>query len=170
MSRREAEQFETALQRATRGEAAEKKWAPLIETAQLATMLAGPPPPPPHQLLPGRQRLLAEAARLRTGKAKPRVLWLPMQRTMRLAGALMAAVLVFGLVFGIGQAAADSLPGEPLYGLKLATEEARLALTKGPQARAELNLALAENRIAEVMALLMQGEPVDESVTQRLEQ
>ena len=170
MSRREAEQFEEKLQRAARGETVEEEWIPLIETAQQATMLAEPPPPPPHQLLLGRQRFLAEAARLRAGKAKPRILWVPMQRTMRLAAALVAVVLVFGLVLGVGQAVAHSLPGKPLYGLKLAAEEVRLTLTKAPQARTELNLALAEKRLAEIVALLTQGETVDESVARRLEQ
>ena len=66
MSRKEAEEFEERLQRVARGETVEEKWAPLLETAQQATLLADPPPPPPHQLRPGRQRLLAEAARLRT--------------------------------------------------------------------------------------------------------
>jgi hypothetical protein len=170
MGRREAGQFEERLQRAARGETVEKKWAPLIETAQQATMLADPPPAPPYQLLPGRQRLLAEAARLQAGQAKPRTQRVRMQGKMRLATALMAMVLVFGMVFGVGQAAADSLPGEPLYGLKLATEAVRLAQTKSPEAKAELNLDLAEKRLAEITSLLTQGEPVDESAPQRLEQ
>ena len=167
MSRREAEEFEERLQRAAHGETVEEEWAPLIETARQVTMLADPPP---HQLRPGRQRLLAEAARLRAEKTRPRKQWLPMQGTMRLATALAAVVLVFGMVLGVGQAAAHSLPGEPLYGLKLAAENVRLALTKVPQAEAELSLALAEKRLAEITDLLAQGEPIEESVPQRLEQ
>jgi hypothetical protein len=170
MSRREAEEFEDRLQRVARGETVEEKWAPLIETAQQATMLADPPPPPPHHLQPGRQHLLAEAARLRTGKATPRKQRSRIQGTMRLATALVAVVLVFGMVFVVGQAAAHSLPGEPLYGLKLAVEQVRLTLTENPETETELNLALSEKRLAEIMDLLAQGEPVDESVPQRLEQ
>jgi hypothetical protein len=170
MCRKEAEEFEERLQQLARGETVEEKWAPLIETAQQATMLADPPPPPPHQLQPGRQRLLAEAARLRLGKATPRKQWLQIQGTMRLAAALVAVVLVFGIVFGVGQAAADSLPGEPLYGLKLAAEEVRLALTTDSEAKTELSLTLTAKRLAEIADLLARGEPVDESVPQRLEQ
>jgi hypothetical protein len=79
-------------------------------------------------------------------------------------------VLVFGLVFGIGQAAASSLPGEALYSLKLATEEVRLAVTTNPQAKADLSLVRAQKRLEEITTLLMQGQAVDSAVPQRLEQ
>ena len=88
---------------------------------------------------------------------------------MKLGTALLALVLVVGLTFGASQAAADSLPGEPLYGLKLAAEEARLALTTDPEAQAALNLALAEERLDEIAALLEQGQAVDEVTAERVE-
>ena len=80
---------------------------------------------------------------------------------MKLAGALIAALLVFGMVFGVGQAAAASLPGEPLYGLKLAAEQARLELTSDPEARAELATELAENRLGEIAQMVAEGQAVD---------
>lgn len=80
---------------------------------------------------------------------------------MKLAGALLATLLVFGLVFGVGQAAAASLPGEPLYGLKLTAEQARLELTSDPEAKAVLATELAENRLGEIAQMMAEGKAVD---------
>ena len=79
----------------------------------------------------------------------------------KLAGALIATLLVFGMVFGAGQAAAASLPGEPLYGLKLAAEQARMELTTDPEAKAELAAELAENRLGEITQMVASGKEVD---------
>ena len=80
---------------------------------------------------------------------------------IKLAGALMATLLVFGLVFGVGQAAAASLPGDPLYGLKLTAEQARLELTSDPEAKAEYAAELAQNRLGEIAQMVASGEEVD---------
>jgi hypothetical protein len=80
---------------------------------------------------------------------------------LKLAGALIAALLVFGLVFGVGQAAAASLPGAPLYGLKLTAEQARLELTSDPEAKAELAADLAETRMSEIARMMNAGKTVD---------
>lgn len=80
---------------------------------------------------------------------------------MKLAGALLATLLVFGLVFGVGQAAAASLPGEPLYGLKLTAEQARLELTSDPEAKADFTAELAENRLGEIAQMMAEGRAVD---------
>jgi hypothetical protein len=165
MSRRDAERFERALQQPAKAEMTD-----LVETARRLEALAEPPPSPPHRLAPGRQRLLAEAARHRSAQTKRRKERRKMTGVMRLGTALLALVLVVGLTFGASQAAADSLPGEPPYGLKLAVEEARLSLTSDPDALAALNLALAEERLDEVTALLEQGQAVDEVVATRVEQ
>jgi len=80
---------------------------------------------------------------------------------VKLAGVLIATLLVFGMVFGVGQAAAASLPGGPLYGLKLAAEQTRLELTTDPVAKAELATDLAENRLGEIAQMVGDGTPVD---------
>jgi len=80
---------------------------------------------------------------------------------VKLAGALIATLMVFGMVFGAGQAAAASLPGEPLYGLKLAAEQARMELTTDPEAKAELAADLAENRLGEIAQMVASGKEVD---------
>jgi hypothetical protein len=170
MSRRKAEQFEEALERTGQDEPMEGQLASLMQVSQRARTLADPPPAPPYRLSPGRQRLLAEAAHLRATTTRKRKERLPMRGIMKPAIVLMAIVLLFGSVFGVGQAAAASLPGESLYGLKLATEDARQSLTTDPKASADLNLALAERRMDEVVQLVEQGQTVDDQATNRVEQ
>jgi len=112
----------------------------------------------------GRQRFLAEAARLRAEKT-PR--WQPLPSIMRLATALAVIAIVFGVVLGAGQAAAASLPGQPLYGIKLATERIRLALTSQPADRAALDRSLAEERLDEIVALLQRQQAIGPAVSSR---
>ncbi|MGD9047393.1 MAG: DUF5667 domain-containing protein, partial [Anaerolineae bacterium] len=164
---KDAEKLQASLQRAENGERIEGRLAPLVQTAALVSSLAEPPPPAPNQLLSGRHRFLTEAAHLRASTTAPRrrIAWKP--AGMRLAGALVAMVLVLGLIFGAGYAAADSLPGEPLYALKLATELARRQWTANPEARADLNTTLAAERLDEITGLLEQQRAVDEPVTNR---
>lgn len=90
-----------------------------------------------------------------------------MPRSIKWASVLVALMLVFGAVFGAGQAAADSLPGQFLYEVKLAAEQIRLTLTNDPEARAELNVALAERRLDEIAELVDQGKTPDASVFDR---
>ncbi len=165
--KRDAEELQATLQRAEDGERIEGKLAPLVQTATVVSSLAGQPPPPPNQLLSGRQRFLTEAARIRAKKAAPprRVAWQP--AGMRLAGALGAVVLVLSLIFGAGYAAADSLPGEPLYALKLATEATRLQWTTDPEARADLALTLVGERLDEITRLIEERRGVDEAIANR---
>jgi hypothetical protein len=167
MSRKEAEQFERALQQATRRENVDRKLAPLVLIAQQLGFLAEPPPPPPARLLRGRQRFLSEAVRLREAGTGRRKEGFMMRRSIKWASVLVAFVLMFGAVFGAGRAAADSLPGQFLYGVKLAAEQVRLTLTSDPEARAELNLALAERRLDEIAELVDQGTTPDASALDR---
>jgi hypothetical protein len=90
-----------------------------------------------------------------------------MPRSIKWASVLVALMLFFGAVFGAGQAAADSLPGQFLYEVKLAAEQVRLSLTNDPEARAELNVALAERRLDEIAELVDQGKTPDASVFDR---
>jgi hypothetical protein len=167
MTRREADRFEESLQRAAEGERIEGELAPLVQTAQLVSALADTPPPPPTGLDVGRQRFLTQAADLRARKrVRQESSWGRTHR-LRLAGALIAAVLVMGLVFGAGQAAANSLPGALFYNFKLFAEETRLNWTSNPTARVELSVHLMEERLDEIVALLGQGRSIDEATAAR---
>lgn len=164
---KDAEQLQASLERAARGERIEGEMASLVQTAQLASNLAAPPPPPPNQLVPGRQRFLTEAARVRASRTESprRLAWMP--GTLRLAGAFLAVVLILSTLFGVGQAAAHSLPGEPLYALKLTAEAMRVRWTNNPEARAGLSSALLAERLAEITRLIEQGQPVEQPTANR---
>jgi hypothetical protein len=167
MSRREAERFEKALQQATQDENVEGRLARLVQIAQQLSFLAEPPPPPPARLLRGRQRFLSEAVKLREVGADRRKERFMVPRFIKWASVLVALMLVFGAVLGAGQAAADSLPGQLLYEVKLAAEQVRLRLTSDPEARAELNLTLAERRLSEIAELVTLGKTPDASAFDR---
>jgi len=66
-------------------------------------------------------------------------------------------------------AADSSMPGTPLYGVKLATENVRLTLSSSDVDKAELYAALADRRIAEIAYAIEKGKPQHvERVTKRL--
>ncbi len=169
MNRKKAERFEEALLQAEQGNAVEGQMAPLVQTADGLSLLASPPPSPPQGLVPGRQQFLARAARLQARQAAPQVRDGRIPRAMRLGFALAALVVVFGLLLGVGQAVAKSLPGSPLYGLKLTVEKAHVTLTADPQTTAVLLRNHAEKRLDEIISLLNRGQMVDGTVVGRAE-
>lgn len=78
-------------------------------------------------------------------------------RTMRTLGTATAAVaVVLGGWLTTVHAATHSLPGDPLYGLKLITEQAQLRLASLEE-RAILHTEFAERRLHEAVALQEQG-------------
>jgi uncharacterized membrane protein YgcG len=169
MSSKRANQLEQTLERAARGETVEGPLEPLIHTAQRLSTLGNPPPPPPYKLAPGRQRLLAHyaATRERKSKAKSRVR--PLAGALRPASVLTVAVLVLSLLLGAGQAMADSLPGEPLYGLKLLVTEQRMRWTNDPHARMDLALNAVGERLNEIAVTIETGQDIDPSTNSRLQ-
>ncbi len=70
----------------------------------------------------------------------------------------VAAILVLLLTGGSTVAASsDALPDEPLYPVKLATEQVRLAFAISDTSKAELHTKLAENRALEIETMADQG-------------
>ncbi len=55
-------------------------------------------------------------------------------------------------------AAGNSLPGEPLYQVKLTTESVRLALTPSDLGKAALNASFADERVDEIIRMAEKGE------------
>lgn len=78
----------------------------------------------------------------------------------RVAAVVVALVCTSGL--GVAYAADGSLPGDPLYGVDRAIESLRLSLTTSPLRRAELALANAEERLAELQILATTGSTADD--------
>jgi hypothetical protein len=157
------------LHRSVRGERIEPEWVYLIEVTRRVSTLVETPLPPPHGFAPGRQRLLVEAARRRAARRGNRGAPIRMARPMRLAGALVAVVLVLGMILGVGQAAADSLPGQVLYGTKLGAERVRLGLTTRPASRVELAVDLVEQRLDEITTMMEMDQAIDDDTVARLQ-
>ena len=80
------------------------------------------------------------------------------------------AVLILVLASGSTVAAASgSMPDEPLYPVKLATERVRLALTPSALGKAELYAKLADKRVTEIIKMSDKGKLKHvERATQRL--
>lgn len=75
--------------------------------------------------------------------------------------AFMAAVITLFIMtstlVGVTRAAANSLPDEALYPVKLAAEQVQIALASDDAARAQLHLAFAQERIRELQAATAAG-------------
>jgi hypothetical protein len=69
---------------------------------------------------------------------------------------MVAIVLLAG--GGVVAAAGNSLPGSPLYSVKLATESVRLALTPSALGKAELYARFADERVNEIVKLAEKGD------------
>ena len=101
-----------------------------------------------------RAQLLEEAAASRTSafdqvREAVRERTERWRRSARLATAGATATLMIGTA-GAAVAAQSALPGELLYGLKQATESARLALANSPEEVGRVHLDLARERLAEI--------------------
>lgn len=128
----------------------------LIQVATDAGLLR-PGTVSPDAVRRSRARALSRAATL--ASTKPRGAFLA--PAMRFAFAAVAVVVVLGVTgVGLNSAAADSLPGDPLYGVKLAAETLRLRFATAAESRLELEDLYAEQRVDEVMALLALGRKV----------
>jgi hypothetical protein len=136
-------------------------------------------PPPPSGLAAGRERMLAEAARLRAQLVTRPLSTDQTEKTERrrkmnllFAYKMLAAVMAVALaVVGAGGGAvlaADSLPGDLVYPVKLAMEDIRLLLTTAPADRAELAMAFATERVQEMVRLTEQNRLVPDSVVARM--
>ena len=93
-----------------------------------------------------RARLMAEAAVVLAPRPQRRSLF----AVSWLRPALAAAVLAVFVVAGATSAAASSLPGDPLYAVKRASEDVQLALTFDDVARMQLLSDLTDRRLAEL--------------------
>ncbi len=86
-----------------------------------------------------------------------------------LASLALVLTLVFGGAGATAFAAQSSQPDEPLYGVKLATEDLRLGLSADPQERLVLALNLVQVRTQEMVRLVEQERAVPEQLGLRLQ-
>jgi hypothetical protein len=79
----------------------------------------------------------------------------------KLIAALVAVVVGTAATGGgVALAAEGSLPGDTLYPVKIAVEDARLSWANSPAAEATLNLAFADKRVAEMEQLSAKGQAI----------
>jgi hypothetical protein len=151
---------------------------PLLEAAQAIRQYYQAVPEPPGGLAAGRKRMLAVAAQQRARqKAAPAATVARIGRSgqrLVFASRLVVALLVIvvatvALGGGVILATGHSLPGDWLYPVKLAVEDARLAFAHAPAGRVDLLLDLVGERTEEIKALAEAGERLPDAVVARME-
>ena len=85
------------------------------------------------------------------------------------ASLILTLTILFGGAGATVYAAQDSLPNEPLYGLKIAAEDLRMELTREPQAQFEFSLDMGKERMREMLMLYSEGKPIPEGTALRYE-
>jgi len=137
---------------------------PLLDTV-LAASLASAIQPRPEFRARARYDFLSALRATEPGKRRAFLGWQPAWATA------IAAILVLLLAGGgTAAAASGSMPDEPLYPVKLATEQVRLALTPSGLGKAGLSAQLADKRVTEIARMAEQGKPEQiERVTQLLD-
>ncbi|MDT7728179.1 MAG: hypothetical protein QOI21_4755 [Actinomycetota bacterium] len=82
----------------------------------------------------------------------------PRRKHSAIGGLLVAAAAVLIALAGLGMLLSkNALPGDPLYGVKRASESVALGLTFGQQAKAQKYLEFADNRLDELVELKDSG-------------
>ncbi|MBV9293606.1 MAG: hypothetical protein JO222_14250 [Frankiales bacterium] len=153
---RRAELFADVLEHGTRtDDPAIAPFAALAGALQAVPAVAGPAPEFRAAL---RQRLVAVATVQGVGAAAPAPAsrlreasstWKFQRRMSVLAGGAAAVTAIAG----VGVGASRSLPGDPFYSVKRATEDVQLATTFGTEAKGKRHLEFARTRLREIEAL-----------------
>lgn len=85
---------------------------------------------------------------------------------------IVSTLVIVGLLFGGGatvSAAQDELPNEPLYPIKLETENIRLWLNTDPQTEIDMLMDMSQTRVQEMLKLNEMDVATPAMTTQRLE-
>jgi len=134
----------------------------LLETAVVARNVAAVEPTPEFR---ERARYQLQAALREKAAAKTaRKFSFSWNWQPRWAVALTAVVILLAGGSGTVLASNNSMPGQPLYAVKLASEKVKLTVTTSSTAKAEVYAGLAERRVNEIVYLAANGEP--ERITQ----
>ena len=120
----------------------------------------GPPPADPGFRLRARNRMLAAAVDRRRSRPWNPLATLPRPAArLAFAGALALALTIGGLT--VAAASSNSLPGDPLYSVKLDLERAQLAATLDSATRARLQVHFTDLRLGEAQRLIAAGRVQD---------
>jgi hypothetical protein len=138
---------------------------PLLETAT-ATKKAVAVQPSPEFRERARQQFYAALRQMPAQKKRAGFSWGGQPRWATAVAVVLALLLVSG---GTVAAAGNSMPDQPLYSVKRATEQVRLTFTVSPLGKAELYAWLADRRVAEIIYLAGKGKSAQlQQVTQHL--
>jgi hypothetical protein len=124
----------------------------------------------PNAAARGRARFLAEASVMRPKPVeRKRQVFIKRYAWQAALATMVVLVLVFGGGAGAALAAQDDLPNQPLYPVKLITEDVRLNLASGSQAKIDLLLQFVDVRIDEMNQLVVLESDIPVKTTERLE-
>jgi hypothetical protein len=135
------------------------------------------PPRDPQQAARGRSKFMNEAAQYRQAVSiQPDVrqkgwIFLANRKEKFAMNALVSLFLATALILGGGAtavAAQDDLPNQPLYPVKLWTENAKMAMTGDPLEQANLLMHMMQTRVEEMVGLAENGIPSPARVHERL--
>lgn len=126
---------------------------PLLRTALMTSELRTIQPRPDFRAR-ARYQLRSELREAATKRGFRFFGWHPRWATA--IAIVLALVLAGG---GTVAAAGNSMPGEPLYPTKLATERVRLALTRSDLDKAQLYARFADKRVLEIARMAEKGKP-----------
>lgn len=134
--------------------------------------------PSPSFFASARVKFLMAAQRMKLGERAPRA-HLPVFGSPRrvfdspcraFAGAGAAMVVFLGLSTYTVASASAAVPGEWRYGVKLQTERVRLALAFSEDAKQDVRLDIAEERVDEIQELTVRGKIIGPGVIDRLKE
>ena len=128
---------------------------PLLETA-LATKQASAIQPRPEFRDRARYQFYSALQEMGRKESRPFFSWGGQPRWAAVVAITLVLLLTSG---GTVAAASGSMPDEPLYPVKLATEQAQLALTPSTLGKAELYTKLTERRVAEIVRMANESKP-----------
>ncbi len=176
MSRRLETALDESLARLNKGESIESclehfpefrgQLEPLLQVGGRLSRMAAQTAPSEEAVARARRRFMAEVYERRATQVSPkrRPFWVPvLQRGVATASVVVALIVV--LLTGTGIVSANSLPGDPLYGIKLASENVRIWLTPDSESRVLLRSYYDSLRVAEVKQVLEKGRETQVSFT-----
>ena len=126
---------------------------PLLRTAMLTRKAASIEPHPEFKARARYQFRAALHKKAEERRSHGFFHWNPRWATVAIS-IVVAFVLAGG---GTVAAASNSMPDEPLYPVKLATETVRVTLTPSALGKAELYLELADKRVTEMVSMANKG-------------
>jgi hypothetical protein len=165
MTRRREDVLQAALEAAARGEPMEPILAglPAAESAEIRSLIAAAAAArslqsgevPPAASRRSRARLVRRGAAMASSLPARRRVWTLLPR---FSAAALVALIALGLgIGGLNEAAANALPGEFLYPVKIAAADLRVRLEFEAGQRLRLETLYAERQLEDVRHLLALG-------------